>query len=251
MSTIVADGATPGEPARLPTIGAAPEPGLRLRTIPEATVARLTTYLRVLDRCALVGAELRVDGTISSDELAALVGINPAKLRKDLSYLGSHGTRGVGYDAAALRSTLQQALGAHETYPVAVVGVGHLGSALAAYPGFPARGFPVRALFDTDPLKIGRPVAGITVSDIREAALVCRREDVVIGVIATPEPAAQRVADVLVAAGVRSILGFAPGQLTVPADVEVRRVDLALELQLLAFHEIRRGDVAAARQAVP
>lgn len=218
-------------------------------------MARLTTYLRVLTRPATTdAAALRSDDTISSEELAALAGVNSAKLRKDLSYLGSHGTRGVGYDAAALRTALERALGAHEVYPVAVVGVGHLGSALAGYPGFGTRGFPVRVLLDADPAKIGRPVAGIVVSDIRAAVDMCRQEDVVIGVIATPDSVAQRVADVLVTAGVRSILNFSPGRLTVADDVTVRRVDLALELQLLAFHEMRRGmsieQQTAGRQAV-
>lgn len=229
-------------PGAAPVVGA----GKRLRAIPEATVARLATYLRVLDRRALDrrgpgDAAGRTEATISSDELAALTGVNPAKLRKDLSYLGSHGTRGVGYDADTLRSTLERALGAHETHPVAVVGIGHLGSALAGYPGFPARGFPVRALLDADPQRIGTVVAGIEVSDIRAAVDICRGQDIVIGVIATPESVAQQVADVLVAAGIRSILNFAPRQLTVPGDVEVRRVDLGLELQLLAFHETSRG----------
>lgn len=210
-----------------------------LRPIPEATVARLTTYLQVLTRTA--GSVGLADGTISSEQLAALAGVNPAKLRKDLSYLGSQGTRGVGYDAAGLTAALEGALGAHDVYPVAIVGLGHLGSALAGYPGFAGRGLLIRVLLDCDPGKIGSTIAGIPVSDIRDAAAVCRAADVAIGVIATPESAAQRVADVLIAAGVRSILNFAPGNLDVPDDVEVRRVDLALELNLLAFHESRRS----------
>lgn len=212
-----------------------------LRPIPEATVARLTTYLQALTRAAAGGAgPFGSDGTISSEQLAALAGVNPAKLRKDLSYLGSHGTRGVGYDAASLTATLEGALGAHEVYPVAIVGLGHLGSALAGYPGFAGRGLPIRVLLDADPDKIGTTVAGTVVSDIRDAVAVCRAADAAIGVIATPESAAQQVADVLITAGVRSILNFAPGNLVVPHDVEVRRVDLALELNLLAFHESRR-----------
>lgn len=207
------------------------------RAIPEATVARLTTYLRVLLR--VMDSPTR-DGTISSEELATLAGVNSAKLRKDLSYLGSHGTRGVGYDAASLTETLQVALGAHLVYPVAIIGCGHLGRALAGYPGFRDRGFPVRVLLDADPAVIGTQIAGVTVTDIADAARICREAQVTIGVIATPEAAAQQVADVLVGAGVRSILNFAPGQLTVPEDVEMRRVDLALELNLLAFHESRR-----------
>ncbi|MEO7125615.1 MAG: redox-sensing transcriptional repressor Rex [Nakamurella sp.] len=221
------------------------------RPIPEATVVRMTTYLQVLNRVAAGGGRpVGEDGTISSDQLAALAGVNPAKLRKDLSYLGSQGTRGVGYDAAGLTATLEGALGAREVYPVAIVGLGHLGSALAGYPGFSGRGLPIRVLLDADPNKIGTSVAGITVADIREAAAACRSDNVAIGVITTPESAAQEVADILIAAGVRSILNFAPGNLAVPDGVEVRRVDLALELNLLAFHESRRSGHRAADAVV-
>lgn len=210
------------------------------RPIPEATVARLTTYLQVLGRFPSAAAD-GGDGTISSDQLAALVGVNSAKLRKDLSYLGSQGTRGVGYDVAGLTATLEGALGTRGVYPVAIVGTGHLGSALAGYPGFAGRGMPIRVLFDSDPAKIGTRIAGIVVSDIADAASVCRAAGVAIAVVTTPESAAQRVVDALVAAGVRSLLNFAPASLSVPADVELRRIDLALELNLLAFHESRRG----------
>lgn len=212
------------------------------RQIPEATVARLAVYLRVLDR--LPDAH-RDDEIISSEELAVLSGVNSAKLRKDLSYLGTHGTRGVGYDIAALTNTLRRTLGAHEVYPVAIVGVGHLGSALAGYRGFAGRGFPIRALLDADPAKVGSEVAGIIVSDIAETVQVCHSRDIAIGIVATPESSAQQVADVLITAGIRSILNFSPGPLTVPDDVELRRVDLALELQMLAFHESRRERVEA------
>lgn len=217
-------------------------PASGARPIPEATVVRMTTYLQVLNRVAAgAGRPVNDDGTISSDQLAALAGVNPAKLRKDLSYLGSQGTRGVGYDAAGLTATLEGTLGSRDVYPVAIVGVGHLGSALAGYTGFSGRGLPIRVLLDSDPNTIGTTVAGITVSDIREAAAVCGADNVAIGVITTPESAAQEVADVLIAAGVRSILNLAPGNLVVPDGVEVRRIDLALELSLLAFHESRRS----------
>lgn len=209
--------------------------------IPEAAVARLTGYLHALSRCASEGG---VRETISSEELAALAGVNPAKLRKDLSYIGSHGTRGVGYDVVTLLDAMERSLGAHRTYPVAIVGIGHLGSALAGYGGFAGRGFPVRALFDSDPARIGDTVAGLRVADVADAAPVCRQRSIAIGVIATPARAAQDVADALVAAGVYSILNFAPGQITVPDEVNIRRVDLALELQLLAFHESRRPRAA-------
>lgn len=226
--------------------GPAGAPESATRAIPEATVARLTTYLHVLIRAAGTAAGADVvgptdDGTISSEELAALAGVNSAKLRKDLSYLGSQGTRGVGYDASGLMDALKTALGSHRVYPVVIIGCGHLGSALAGYPGFAGRGYPVSVLLDSDPAKIGTVIAGVPVTDIGEAVAACHAADVVIGVIATPEIAAQAAVDVLVAAGVRSVLNFAPGQLRVPDDVQLRRVDLALELNLLAFHESRRG----------
>lgn len=228
------------------------EPAPTARPIPEATVVRMTTYLQVLNRVAAGGGQpVGDDGTISSDQLAALAGVNPAKLRKDLSYLGSHGTRGVGYDAAGLTATLEGALGASLVYPVAIVGLGHLGSALAGYAGFVGRGLPIRVLFDSDPAKIGSTIAGIPVSDIRDAAAVCCVHHVAIGVITTPESAAQSAADALIAAGVRSILNLAPGNLAVPDGVEVRRVDLALELGLLAFHESRRVGQPTASAVVP
>lgn len=208
-----------------------------MRAIPEATVARLAVYLRVLS----AGTSLGSRGTLSSDELAAAAGVNPAKLRKDLSHLGSYGIRGVGYEVATLTGEIARTLGAHEVNPVALVGIGHLGSALAGYSGFSGRGFPISVLFDVDPVKVGSTVAGLVVTDIADAGPVCRAASITIGVIATPEAAAQPVADALVAAGVRSILNFSPGLLDVPGDVELRRVDLALELQMLAFHESRRA----------
>jgi redox-sensing transcriptional repressor len=207
----------------------------RVRAIPEATVARLAGYLGVLTG-PLAGSAI-----VSSQELAVVAGVNPAKLRKDLSFLGTHGTRGVGYDVAVLTAQIERTLGAHDVHPVALVGVGHLGSALAGYAGFTGRGFPINALFDEDPRKVGTVVAARTVRHIDEAAEVCQAEAITIGVIATPGTAAQRVADILVGAGVRSILNFAPAQLKLPEDVQVRRVDVALELQMLAFHQTRRA----------
>ncbi len=207
--------------------------GQRARDIPEATVARLAGYLRVLTTWS-------VPGTICSEDLARAAGVNPAKLRRDLSYLGSHGTRGVGYDVTVLIDEMTRALGAQHSHRVALVGLGNLGQALAGYSGFRGRGFALTALFDADPAKIGRTVAGLTVEDVTEVVSLCVERGVTIGVIATPREAAQQVADVLVAAGVRSILNFAPAVLDVPAGVEVRRVDLGLELQMLAFHEARR-----------
>lgn len=211
--------------------------GGRLRAIPEATVARLAMYLQVLSGLGATGGE---QSTISSEQLARSAGVNSAKLRKDLSYLGSYGIRGVGYDVRTLTDEISRTLGAHRAHRVALVGLGNLGQALAGYPGFAGRGFVISALFDVDPARVGREVGGRAIQHLDDAVTVCRSGGVTIGVIATPATAAQQVADILVAAGIRSILNFAPGVLSVPADVEVRHVDLALELQILAFHESRR-----------
>lgn len=211
----------------------------RARAIPEAAVARLAVYLRVLS--SLDDANVR---TISSEELSAAAGVNSAKLRKDLSYIGSYGTRGVGYDIAVLVEEIERILGLTRKHTIAVVGIGNLGHALANYGGFPGRGFPVAALFDVDADLIGVPVGGIPVNHIDEIPTVCAERGVSIGVIATPIAAAQPVCDRLVSAGVRCILNFAPVVLQVPDDVEVRKVDLAVEMQILSFHVARRGDEA-------
>jgi redox-sensing transcriptional repressor len=219
-------------------VGGARESG-RLRSLPEATVARLALYLQVLSALG-DGSGGEGQETISSEQLARSAGVNSAKLRKDLSYLGSYGIRGVGYDVQTLTEEISRTLGAHRAHRVALVGLGNLGQALAGYPGFAGRGFVITALFDVDPTRVGREVGGRVIQHLDDAVAVCRAAGVTIGVIATPAAAAQQVADILVAAGIRSILNFAPGVLSTPGDVEVRHVDLALELQILAFHESRR-----------
>lgn len=239
------------------------------RAIPEATVARLAVYLRMLGQLAdergieggsfegrtaagrVAGVPNGAADTISSEELAALSGVNSAKLRKDLSYIGSYGIRGVGYDVAALKHQLERVLGLDHPQAVALVGVGNLGHALAGYGGFGGRGFPVIALFDVAPELVGTCINGIQVDHPRHIAPVCRARGITIGMIATPAQAAQAVCDELVAAGVSSILNFAPTVLQVPDEVEVRKVDLAVELQVLAFHVARRHAAAMARDAVP
>lgn len=212
------------------------------RAIPEAAVARLAIYLRVLSGLVDTGIS-----SVSSEELSAAAGVNSAKLRKDLSYIGSYGTRGVGYEVAVLVEEIERVLGLTRSQSVAVVGIGNLGHALANYGGFPGRGFPVTALFDVDEDLIGVPVGGIPVSHIDEIQSVCLDRKVSIGVIATPVSAAKTVCDRLVSAGVRCILNFAPVVLSVPDDVEVRKVDLAVEMQILSFHVARRADHDAAK----
>jgi redox-sensing transcriptional repressor len=204
--------------------------------LPEATVARLPEYLRALH--ALLEAE---HDTVSSEELAAAAGVNSAKLRKDLSHLGSYGTRGVGYDVALLIEQIEHVLGLTQSRAVALVGIGNLGHALAGYAGFANRGFRIAALFDADRGRVGECINGLTVEHIDNLETVVNQESISIAVIATPAPAAQIVADRLVAAGVTSILNFAPCVLSVPDGVDVRKVDLAIELQILSFHEHRKA----------
>jgi redox-sensing transcriptional repressor len=204
--------------------------------LPEATVARLPEYLRALHHLAETGYE-----TVSSEGLATAAGVNSAKLRKDLSHLGSYGTRGVGYDVALLIAQIEHVLGLTQRRGVALVGVGNLGHALAGYAGFGNRGFRFVALFDADPARIGERINGMVVRDIADMPEVVAAEAISIAVIATPAHAAQGVADRLVAAGITSILNFAPCVLTVPDGVDVRKVDLAVELQILSFHEHRKS----------
>jgi redox-sensing transcriptional repressor len=204
--------------------------------VPAATVARLPLYLRALSALADEGI-----GTVSSETLAGAAGVTSAKVRKDLSQLGTYGTRGVGYDVACLSDEISRELGLTQHRSVVLIGVGNLGHALAGYGGFSARGFRIAALFDADPQRAGETVGGVVIQPVDELETVVRETGASIGVIATPAGAAQTVCDRLVACGIRSILNFAPAVLSVPDGVEVRKVDLAVELQILSFHEARRS----------
>ena len=212
------------------------------RRIPEATVARLPVYLR-----CLLEMNDSTTITVSSERLAELAGVNAAKVRKDLSYLGSYGTRGVGYDVEYLLFQISRELGLTQDWPVAIVGIGNLGHALANYKGFPARGFRVVALVDADPSKVGEQIGDLRVRALDELPAIAAEEGIAIGIIATPAPAAQEVADRLVAAGVSSILNFAPALITVPPSVSLRKVDLSIELQILSFYQQRRSGGHGAR----
>jgi redox-sensing transcriptional repressor len=213
---------------------------MRDRAIPEATVGRLPVYLR-----ALVDMAERGIATISSGDLAEAAGVNSAKVRKDLSYLGSYGTRGVGYDVAYLIHQVRRELGLTQHWPVLIAGAGNLGHALSNYRGFTERGFRVAAIVDNSPERVGEQIGSITVEHIDRLPEVVRREEVAIGVICTPAGAAQEVADRFVAAGIRSILNFAPAVITVPDNTSVRKVDLSIELQILAYYEQRKAVLAA------
>jgi len=215
----------------------------RRRRIPEATVARLPVYLRTL-------LDVQADDvtTISSERLAELAGVNAAKVRKDLSYLGSYGTRGVGYDVDHLLVQMSRELGLTRDWPVAIVGVGNLGAALANYGGFGERGFPVAALVDADPTKVGTMFGGHEIRHLDDLPQLVDELGISIGIIATPAAGAQEVADLLVAAGVTSILNFAPAVVTVPSHAHLRKVDLALELQVLSFYGQRESIGASLRE---
>ncbi len=202
----------------------------RPRSIPEATVARLAVYLRVLGGLADGGRS-----TVSSGELASAAGVNPAGLRKDLSHLGPCGTRGVGYEVRTLRDRIAAVLGVERSRACVLVGIGNLGAALADYAGFGTRGFEFVGLFDAAPDRVGQRIGGQVVRPVDELEAVVEETQASLGVLATPAEVAQQVCDRLVAAGVRSILNFAPVSLSAPPEVDVRQVDLSVELQVLAF----------------
>lgn len=210
-------------------------PRTQARSIPDATVARLPLYLRALTTFNEGGT-----ATCSSGELASAAGVGAAKLRKDLSCLGSYGTRGVGYDVAYLRNQIAREIGQTQDWSVVIVGAGNLGEALSNYAGFTPRGIRVAGLVDIDPTRVGTKIAGLTVVALDGLAQLLAEAKASIGIIATPAVAAQSVADRLVENGITSILNFAPTIVSVPDGVEVRKVDLAVELQILAYHEQRK-----------
>jgi redox-sensing transcriptional repressor len=201
-----------------------------MRKIAESTVRRLSLYLRFLEHFAAQGHT-----TVSSAELARRGGTTSAQVRKDLSFFGSFGKRGLGYSVPELAAKIRDILGLERTYRVVLVGAGRIGSALAQYPGFRQRGFNVTAIYDTDPRKVGGRWNGLVVRDVRHLEGDLKRDPSDIAILVTPAEAAQEVADRLVHAGVKAILNFAPVQLTVPGDVAVKSVNMALELETLSF----------------
>lgn len=199
-------------------------------SIPEATVARLPRYLHCLSEMG------DVEPKCSSEQIADAAGVNGAQVRKDFSYLGSYGTRGVGYDIGDLKNQIRKVLGLTRRYPVVVVGAGNLGSALANYKGFDSWGFDVVAVVDIDAEKIGKPVDGLKVESMNDLPDIVKDRGIEIGIIATPASAAQSVANRLAEAGLTSILNLAPTILQAPEKALIRRVDLTTELGILAYH---------------
>ena len=210
--------------------------------ISESTIRRLSHYYRVLEEVEAEGKRL-----ISSHRLAEREGITSAQVRKDLSYFGSFGRRGLGYNVAHLREEIRAILGLDKRWRVALVGAGNIGAALLSYRGFAKQGFDVMAVFDRDPLRVGQRLGDLSVRDVAELPAVARELRIDMGVIATPVRAAQEVADLLVTAGVRGILNFAPRKLFVPSQVALRNVDMTVELESLSFSLAQMGQVRRRR----
>ena len=201
-----------------------------MRRIADSTVRRLSLYLRFLEESTNRGLV-----TISSDELARRGGTTSAQVRKDLSFFGSFGKRGLGYSVPELTESLREILGLRRDWQVIIVGAGKIGTALAQYRGFRQRGFRVTAVYDRDPKKIGTRWDALTVRDMADIERDIRKEHPDIAVLTTPADEAQVVVDRLVSAGVRALLNFAPIQLQVPPDVTLRNVNMAMELEGLSF----------------
>lgn len=201
-----------------------------MRKIADSTVRRLSLYLRYLEEFETEG-----QATVSSEALATRGGTTSAQVRKDLSFFGSFGKRGLGYPVGELSDRLRGILGLDRRYRVVVIGAGKIGSALVQYRGFRQRGFDIVALFDSDPGKIGRAYDGLTVRDVAELEAALTHESPDIGIIVVPGDQAQGVADLLVTGGVRAVLNFAPAPLHVPEAVALKNVNLALELEALSF----------------
>jgi redox-sensing transcriptional repressor len=207
-----------------------PPSNYRLTKIPEMTIRRLSIYTRCL-------LQLEEDGvkTISSQELAERFNLNSAQVRKDLAYFGEFGVRGIGYYVSGLKAELQRILGLDREWPVALVGLGNLGSALFHYKGFSRQGFRIAIVFDDDPAKAGREIGGVPIVSTRDVAREVKARAIQIAVLAVPADAAQGVADQLVAAGIKAVLNFAPARLRVPK-ARLKNVDLSIELETLSFY---------------
>jgi redox-sensing transcriptional repressor len=203
--------------------------------VPQAVVSRLSLYLRELQHIQRDGRE-----TTSSTQLGKLLGFTDAQVRKDLAYFGQFGYPGIGYRCDELVAAIKQILGTDRDWPIGIVGVGNLGRALLGYRGFGQQGFRIVAAFDADPVKTGIQVEGIPVYHIDELSNVATREQIKLGVISVPGPAAQEVADKLVQAGIDGILNFAPVTINLPERVQKVAVDLAIELEQLSFAVVNR-----------
>jgi len=213
-------------------------PTPKTRRISESTIHRLSVYVR-----ALSGLESEGYHTVSSKELASREKLTPAQVRKDLSFFGSFGTRGLGYPVVELRQKIASILGIDRRWNVGLVGVGNIGSALVSYKEFQKQGFQIEKIFDNDQRKIGSNHKGIVVSDLKDLEDELRGYDIEIVVVAVPAQAAQQVVDRCVAAGIKAILNFAPVNLKVPDDVCLRTENMSMELEYLSFSRVNRNSL--------
>ncbi len=201
------------------------------KEVPEIVIGRLPIYLRALTYMAQAGQRIT-----SSQELGETLGMSSAQIRKDLSHFGEFGKQGMGYEISYLRDQLRRILHLERTWPVALVGYGDLGHALANYNGFVAEGFEIVAVFDNNPDKIGQEVAGKKVQDSAKLLKVVRERGIKVAIVAVPVAAAQKVVDMLVEAGIKAILNYAPIHVSVPADIRIQYIDPIAHLQRMMFH---------------
>ena len=202
--------------------------------VPEATVERLSVYLRSIKR-------LKDERVLPSQELAELVGTSDGQVRKDLAYFGEFGVPGQGYRVGTLKEEISRILGVDRVWRIALVGMGNLGAALLAYPGFKRQGFEIKVAFDNDLSKIGKVWQGVKIEDVEKIPQILFEQEIKMGIIATPAQAAQSVASKLIEGGVKAILNFAPVRIVVPDRVKLRNVDLSIELEALSYFLGRKG----------
>ncbi|MDX1946637.1 MAG: redox-sensing transcriptional repressor Rex [Pirellulaceae bacterium] len=203
--------------------------------VPKAVVSRLSLYLRELQHLIRDGHE-----TTSSTQLGRMLGFTDAQVRKDLAYFGQFGYPGIGYRCQELIAAIKGILGTNRPWPLAIVGLGNLGRALMGYRGFQNQGFQIVAAFDVDAGKVGKLFDGIPVHHLDHCSQVARQHGIRLAIIAVPSPAAQKVADALIAAGIDGILNFAPVTLNLPPHVQIVGVDLAIELEQLSFSVVNQ-----------
>jgi len=202
--------------------------------VPEATVERLSIYLRSI-------RNLDDERVLPSQELADLVGTSDGQVRKDLAYFGEFGVPGQGYRVGKLKQEISSILGVNRTWWIALVGIGNLGVALLAYPGFKRQGFKIKAAFDNDLSKIGKVWQRVRIQDVEKIPQVLSKQEIKMGIITTPAGAAQEVANKLVEGGVKAILNFAPARILAPEGVKLRNVDLSIELEALSYFLGNKG----------
>lgn len=203
---------------------------MKIQKIPEASIMRLSVYSRYMSRLDQMGII-----TTSSGEIADGVGVSPAQVRKDLAYFGEFGTRGVGYNVKDLHRHILKILGLTNDWPVVLIGAGHLGAALCLYRGFSERGFRIVGVFDHDPQKYGQQLGSLKILPMEKLERVIQENEAKMGIIAVPSDFAQDIASLLVKYGIKAILNFAPRLISVPDDVVLRNVDLAVNLEVLTF----------------